>query len=226
MKIHELIEAYKTDHLSTFHKLRYCSKQDHNNILKRIVALYGDVDLRNINARTILSWYADWSKDGKIAMGQSFIKRFRTVLGFGLTLLEDEDCKRLRIVMSTLRFDGSKPRTEALTFQQVVQICKVAHHKKWHSIALAQAFQFELMLRQKDIIGEWTPKTEVESSNIFYKNKIWTRGISWSEIDHNLVLRHTTSKKQKPIEVDLKECQLVMSELKRFIGGGVCLAGH
>jgi hypothetical protein len=30
----------------------------------------------------------------------------------------------------------------------------------WHSIALAQAIQFDCALRQKDVIGEWVPESE------------------------------------------------------------------
>ena len=41
----------------------------------------------------------------------------------------------------------------------------------------------------------------------------WLRGIRWSEIDDNLILRHVTSKRQKEIEVDLKLAPMVMEEL-------------
>jgi integrase len=47
----------------------------------------------------------------------------------------------------------------------------------------------------------------------------WIRGITWQEIDENLVLRHVTSKKQKETEVDLKLAPMVLEELRELTGG-------
>ncbi|MGX9424874.1 MULTISPECIES: site-specific integrase [Bradyrhizobium] len=44
-------------------------------------------------------------------------------------------------------------------------------------------------------------------------------GIVWQEIDHNLILRHVTSKKGKETEVDLKLAPMVLEEFGEMIGG-------
>jgi len=72
------------------------------------------------------------------------------------------------------------------------------------SIALAQAFQFELMLRQKDVIGEYVPIAEAGISDLQVDGLKWLRGIRWEEISEDLVLRHITSKRQKLIEISLR----------------------
>jgi len=86
------------------------------------------------------------------------------------------------------------------------------------SLGLAQAFQFDLMLRQKDVIGEWIPVSEPGLSDVIDRNDKWLRGLRWEEIDKNLILRHTTSKRQKDIDPDLNLAPMVMSEL-RFMAG-------
>jgi hypothetical protein len=40
----------------------------------------------------------------------------------------------------------------------------------------------------------------------------------WQEIDENLILRHITSKKQKPVEIDLKLAAMVLEEFQILIG--------
>jgi hypothetical protein len=105
-----------------------------------------------------------------------------------------------------------------LTAEQATAIRALAHKQGLHSIALAQAFQFELMLRQKDVIGEWVPISEAGHSETLYGNEKWLRGLRWNEIDGNLVLRHMTSKRQKEIEVSLRNAPMVMEELALTYG--------
>jgi hypothetical protein len=83
-----------------------------------------------------------------------------------------------------------------------------------HSMALAQAFQFDGTMRQKDIIGEWVPLDEPGPlSDVISGNEKWVRGIRFEEIDQNLILRHVTSKRDKLLTIDLKQCPMVMKEL-------------
>jgi len=85
-----------------------------------------------------------------------------------------------------------------------------------HSIALAQAFQFELMLRQKDVIGEYIPLSEPGTSEVIKVDKKWMRGLRWSEIDESLTIHHVTSKKSKPLKASLRNAPMVMEELDRL----------
>ena len=107
-----------------------------------------------------------------------------------------------------------KPRVERLTADQAVALRAKAHGKKWHTMALAQSLQFELMLRQKDVIGEWVPMSEPGISPVADTTKgKWLMGLRWDEIDENMILRHNTSKRGKDIEVDLKLAPMVLEEL-------------
>lgn len=216
MKLKKLIKKYQTDPISGYHKLRYATRRNHKNLLRKIVERHGNVKLSKIKARTIIKWHADWVDGTKHSLGHAFVKKLRTVFGFGLTILEDKECARIRTLMSALRFRGGRPRKQRITASQAEAIIRQAHKRKWHSIALAQAFQFELMLRQKDVIGEWIPINEKEKSELINGKKKWLRGLLSTEIDDDLILTHVTSKKQKEIKANLKASPMVMKEFNRL----------
>ena len=70
------------------------------------------------------------------------------------------------------------------------------------SIALATVLQFELSLRQKDVIGEWEPAPLAEGG-ILHRGTRWVNGLTWSDIDASNILRKTTTKRGVPVEMTL-----------------------
>jgi hypothetical protein len=215
-----LINAYQTDKDSPYQKNRYHVRRSRDNMLRRISAKHGREQLSDIKARILLAWHQDWSAGGtKVAAGAAFIGQLRTLFSFGATLLEDSDCERLCGVLHKMRFPGTKPRGVRVTADYAGSVCDMARDNfGWPSMALAQAFQFECTLRQKDVIGEWVPLSEPGISAIARDGEKWLRGITWQEVDENLILRHITSKKQKETEVDLKLAPMVLKELQMEIG--------
>lgn len=212
--LNSLIKVYQTDPDSGFHKLRYQIRNNYAQILRRLGEQHGDEKIADIKARGVLAWHKAWSDDGKrIAMAKMFVGMLRTVIGFGATFLEDEQCIRVKAVLSGMRFKMPNPRTEFLTYDQVVAICAEAHRFGYHSIALAQAFQFECTLRQKDILGELVPLSEPGVSDVTWGGYKWLHGLRWSEIDQNMILRHVTSKTGKEVEINLHNAPLVLEQL-------------
>lgn len=209
-----LIACYQTDPDSGYRKLRYVTRQNYDSLANRLQAQYGDTRIEGLKARTFLRWHEGWTEGGKVAMGHSMVAMLRTLFSFGATIMEDDQCARVKGLLSDMRFGMSKPRTQHLTAEQARAICSTAHEYGFRSIALAQALQFELMLRQRDALGEWVPVGEPGISDIIHDDLKWLRGVRWEEIDENLILRHVTSKKQKEIEVDLKVPPMVMHELR------------
>lgn len=216
--VKSLVTCYQNDPLSTHKKKRFHVRKNHDMTLRRMVERYGHIDLADIKARTVLEWHAEWSDGGqKLAMAHMFVGMLRTMFAFGTTILEDDQCERLTGIMHHMRFPMPKPRTERLTLAHAKAIIASAYEFGWFSIAAAQAFQFDVMLRQKDVIGEWVPLSEpgISDHTDPVKGK-WLRGLDWREIDDNFILRHVTSKREKPLEVDLRLAPLVMEQL-RFI---------
>lgn len=211
-----LIDCYRSNSYSTYQTLRYPSRRNYDNILDRFKTDHGAEVLANANAITFLEWHRTAKgAENKVATAHEMICRVRIILSFGKTLLEDPQCRRLREILSGLRFENSKPREERITHEQASAVIAAAHSMMLHSVAMAQAFAFECTFRQKDVIGEYLPASEpgVYDTADLYGNERWGRGLRWEEIDENLILRHVTSKKQKPIECDLRLAPMVMDEL-------------
>jgi len=213
-----LIEAYKTDPDSPFHKKRYATRRFYLTLCRRLEADMGDKRLADIKARELLHWNEAITEAGHIPMAHALIGMLRTLVNFGATLLDSPECERLSGMLSKMRFPMGKSRSERLTAQQAAAIRERARAVFRPSIALAQAFQFECMLRQKDVIGEWVPEAEKGWSDIHHDGFKWMRGLRWEEINQDFVLTHVTSKRQKEITVDLKLAPMIMGKLHYALG--------
>jgi hypothetical protein len=211
-----LAKSYQEDADSPYQKLRYKSRVHYDDLIRRLIKDSGTASLAEMKGRSILHLHNGWTGGTKIAMGHSMVGMLRTLFSFGASILEDAECKRLAAVLHEMRFEMAKPRTETLTAEHANAIRTVAHRMGLHSIALAQAFQFDCMLRQKDVIGEWVPTGEPGLTDVTWGNSKWLMGIRWSEIDANLVLRHITSKRGKLVEHPLSNAPMVMEELARI----------
>jgi len=218
MTLAGLVNVYQTDRISTYHQLRYHTRQNSASILKRLVASHGHVELRAIKRRDLAEWYMDWSAGGKVSMAHAFMAQLRTMTSFGASMLEDEECERISSILHRMRFAHSPARLERLVASQVVSIRKAAReHFGWYSLALAQAIQFECMFRQRDVVGELVPETEPGESDVRFNGQKWLRGVRWEEVDDNWILRHKTSKKQKDVQWNLAAAEMVMEELSILV---------
>lgn len=219
--IRGLIECYKADPDSRYHKLRHRTRLTYDSLLARVEQDYGHIEIKDIRARELMRWHEAWTKRGT-SIAHSLVGMVRSLATFGATLLECKKCVALKVLLHDMRFTNSKPRTERLTAEHAIAIRAKAHRVYKPSIALAQAFQFECILRQKDVIGEWVPQSEPGPlTDIFEGNDKWMRGLRWEEIDDDLILRHMTSKRQKEHEVDLKLAPMVLEELRLQFPNGL-----
>ncbi|MBR1149965.1 hypothetical protein [Bradyrhizobium sp. JYMT SZCCT0428] len=219
--LEQLIDSYRTDPDSDFLKLKYQVRTKHDGELTRLLEKHGRAQLRDIQLRMLTAWYRDALADGKIAKARSLVSRLRELFRFGRLFLEDGDCHRLFEVLRKLQLDMSPPRRVEMTADHARAICKTAReHFGWHSIALAQALQFELLLGQKDVIGEWVPVGEPGESDVVQPGKKWLRGLRWSGIDDKLILSHQVGSGQRPIEADLRTAPMVTEELQWLAGEG------
>lgn len=212
-----LATCYQTDPDSGFHKKRYATRGYYFRLMRRLANDHGDVPISEIKGRLLLRWHEEWQKSG-IAMAHSLIAMLRILSTFGSAILEDDACTLLSARLSKMEFQNPKPRVEQLTAEHVEAIRAQAHAVGRPEIALAQAIQFECMLRQRDIIGEWVPEPEPGMSDVLDDGRKWLRGIRWSSIDANLILRHVTSKRQKEVVHDLKLAPMVLAEFQAIYG--------
>ena len=137
----------------------------------------------------------------------------RRMIAYGVTLGYD-DCFRADVILGKLRFPTPPARRSRLTFDQINAIRVVAHAMGLGSIALATTLQFELSLRQKDVIGEWEP-APLSEGGIVHKGTRWANGLQWSEIDLAMLLRKTHIKTGAYVEFDLKLYPTLIEEIER-----------
>lgn len=218
--IRSLINCYRTDPDSKYCKpenkggVRYNTRLYYDTLCDMVTRDIGDRQIGEISARDLLRWHECYHD--RVAMGHSLVGMLRTLATFGATLLGRRECRDLKELLGDMRFKMPKPRTERLTADMVVAIRREAHKAGRPSIALAQALQFEMTLRQKDIIGEWLPISEPGLSAVVNGNSKWLRGLDWKEVDANFICTHITSKRQKPITIDLHNAPMVIEELGRL----------
>lgn len=220
-----VVRAYQTDPDSNYHKIRYATRSHYVTLCKSIVKDRGHELLSDIKARHLLRWHEEWTLRGE-SIAHALIGMLRTVVGFGKIFLEDPECKRISEILSDMRFKMGKKRDVWLNQEQVIKVRDELRCRGLYSIALAQAFQFDLMLRQKDAIGEWVPQTEPGLSDILDEGSKWLRGIRWEEIRANGVLKHITSKRQKEIIFNLHNAPMVLQELAYSFGYALTADGQ
>ena len=217
----ELIEVYREHRHSPYLKLRHRTRQVYNSRLRIIGRDHGNELVSDIKGTDLIDWYQTWvGPRVQLPRAYYLVAMLRSLFAFGHGILEDAECARLSAVLGKQRYlGGTGEREERLTAEQVTTLRAMAHRAERPSIALAQAFQFELALRQKDVVGEWAPVREPGTSDIVYGQSKWLYGIRWSEIDQSMTIRHYTSKKDKLVEASLWGAPMVVEELDRLTGG-------
>jgi hypothetical protein len=217
-----LMDCYRQNPKSPIHQLKHNTGQAYERSLVRLEKDVGNQRVADWSAAIVQKNYDEWSAGGKkIAMGHELVGKLRMLCRFGATVLNDDACIRLAGILGNMSFAVSKGGGERLTVDHARAIRATAReHFGWDSIALAQAFQFEFpKLRQVDVIGEWVPIGDSAPSEIIRGNEKWVRGLRWSDVDENMILRRvlTSGRRDQHREVayNLKRSAMVMEEINR-----------
>lgn len=197
--LRSLIEVYQLDKDSPYQELRYFARKSYESKLRTLAACVGGARISALTFRDFKRWHEGFRApaiDGgakRVSRAHGLMTMVRLVIGFG-ALLKLPGCKEARATLADMEFENPKRRAEYITAEQANAIRAEAHRCGLPSIALAQAIQFELMVRQKDVIGEWLPMSEPGVSAIHWAGKKWLCGMTWNEIDTDLTLTHRISK--------------------------------
>jgi hypothetical protein len=202
---------YQEHPRSRFHKIKYNTRATYVSSLKLIEDTVGRRLIRNLTVFDVEHWYEEWRKpaihkdaDGNKTVGSERIKRaheavtmFRTALRF-CAGLRYPNCKQLDEELSKVKFEKAAAREQEMTYSHVIAFIRAALElggkgvipmARARYMAIGVAAQFELLLRQKDIIGEW-PKTTMDEDNairsgataIRCDGKVWTGYFTWENI--------------------------------------------
>jgi hypothetical protein len=142
----------------------------------------------------------------------------RSLVGCGSCFGSAQPCSKIESAFAERAPRNAFPKElasqSANEVEQVKAVRVKAHWQHWDTMAMAQALQFELMLRQKEVIGEWIPISEPGASKVTNDSeRKWLMGLCWEQIDENLILRHNhSSEKGEDIKFDLKLAPMVLEE--------------
>jgi len=214
LNVATLIARYKTDKNSGYSDLRFRTREHYDSMLRRIERDIGKELIEDMDAGHIWRVYEAWAESGRISMAHALVVMLRGLFVFGADVLKSKHCRELKFTMSEMKFPKAKGQSEPLTDKHAAAIINKAHELNLHSLALAQAFQSECGLAQRDVIGEWVPESEPGDSDLHHDGMKWLRGIRWDEIGKDLVLRHPRSRDGKMLEIKLSG-PLLMKELAR-----------
>jgi integrase len=214
-----LIREFETHSASPYHQLKYNTRRNDNQVLRLIKSAFGKRTLSSISAADLRRWYDEAKKPkahGKlerVRRAYGIIKMLRRLFSFGKSA-ELVGCVRLASIIEELRFKQPGRRTLALERQHVEAFIPIALDAGRLSLALGTAFQFETMLRQKDVIGEWEPiGNDADPTGITLNSGRWVSGLTWKDIPSDLVLRKVTTKSGRIVAHDLKLCLMTLSLL-------------
>jgi hypothetical protein len=194
---------YQEHELSDFHTVKYNTRSTYTTSLKLIETTVGQRLLRNVTIVDVKHWYAQWRKPA-VEGGKQRLKRaheavsmFRTVVRF-LGALRVPECKLLAEELKLVRFEKSGAREVELNSGHVCAFIRTAlelgnkgviPRDRALYMAIGVAAQFETMLRQKDIIGEW-PKdaTDTEKAisrggaHVRHGGEVWIGWFTWEKV--------------------------------------------
>ncbi len=168
--------------------------RSYSDSLKVIRATVGARAVRAIVAVDTLRWYKNWrapaapGEPERVKRAHSAISSLRMILRFGGALGYPE-CLALDEQLAKLRFERSGRRESEMLLEHVETFIETAIGLGRLNMAIGVAAQFETMLRQKDIIGEWSADE-------------WTGQFTWENLPGG-ILRVKTSKTGTPARFDL-----------------------
>jgi hypothetical protein len=163
---------YRNHTFSRFNKVKHNTRASYERDLRLIEYTVGRRLIRNLTVLDVQHWYDEWRKpevEGepeRIDRAHNGVCMVRTVIYF-LAALRVRDCKLLAGELERVKFEKGGAREEELTYGQCAAFIKTALEfgnkgimpaDRCLHLAIGTAAQFELMLRQMDIIGEWAKK--------------------------------------------------------------------
>lgn len=216
-----LSRRYQTDPASPFLKHKFNWRDRETRILKTIEAAFGARSLATLGMSDFARWY-EAAKQPKQPNGTPRIDRavkimklLRQMVTFGAAA-ELPHCDRLHGILSKMRFAGPPRRRVKLELSHVEAFIPKALEMDRLSLALGTALQFETIMRQKDVIGEWEPIGDDDSkAGIVLNSHRWVNGLTWSDIPASLVITKDTTKTGATVVADLNLCPLSLELLAR-----------
>jgi hypothetical protein len=224
-----LCRIYQERPQSRFHKVKRNTRKTYGDSLKIIERTVGQRQIRNLTILDVQHWYDEWrrppeeGKPERIDRAHDAVAMFRTALRFGAAL-RFQGCRQLNDELAMVKFEKGGAREEEITYAQAVAFIRTAlelgrkgvlPEERARYMAIGVSAQFELLLRQKDIIGEWSPARPDVKNTICFGSEMWTGFFTWDRIPGwRWRLKTSKSKYRAAAEFDLTNYSLLFPLLE------------
>jgi hypothetical protein len=235
--VYSACQMYQRHPRSRFHKVKANTRKSYVDSLTIIEREVGKRLIRNLTVLDVEHWYEMWrlptaqGENERIDRAHNAVAMFRTVLRFCAALRKSE-CKVLAEELKLVQFERGGAREEEMTLAQVGAFIRkvlelgrtgVIPADRALYLAIGVAAQFELLLRQKDIIGEWhASATEAGTAiakgavGIAAGDETWTGFFTWERIPGwRWRMRTSKSKYRAAAEFDLPKHSLLFPLLEQ-----------
>ncbi|NWG26132.1 MAG: hypothetical protein HXY30_17235 [Pseudorhodoplanes sp.] len=231
-----LCRIYRLHPLSRFHRTKHTTRRFYAAYLDLIEATVGTRLVNRVDLFTVEHWYAQWRKpaapggDERIDRAHDAVSMFRTVVNFcaKLRFPGRKACQELAEDLEGVKFEKGGAREQEMTYGYVVAFIAAAEDlgrkglvpaHRARGLAIGVTAQFELLLRQKDIIGEWAPKALARfpqgASLLEQGNEMWGGFFTWENIPGwRWRMKTSKSKYRAAADFDLTRYRLLMPLLE------------
>lgn len=210
--IASLAACYQQDEDSPYHAVKATTRANYDYDLGLLVKAVGHTRVDRANGKDFTRWHRGFKAPAEPG-GQERIRRahgamtmLRIIVNYGATM-RHAGCGDAAAILSKMRFESPKARETALTLEQAEAVIAAALAGGRVSIALGQALQFELALRQTDVIGEWIPAAP-NAGGLVHHARQWTGGLTWADL-RKPTLEKETLKKGTRLTWDLSRYPLL-----------------
>lgn len=209
-----LIQQYRRTPESSYHRLKHSTRVMYDESLDLLERSFTVKNIGKLTGLDFRRWYdklkqpaphtekeiaeaaaeqrALQRKPERVRRAFKALQLVRIIVKFGV-VANIPECERLATALSNMEFSAPAARKARVTFEQTKAFCEKAIALGRISMAQAQALQFELTLRQIDVIGEWEP-AEPDAGGIVDRGRRWSGGALWSHIDEDGVFEKQTTK--------------------------------
>lgn len=197
-----LVDCYTGDEDSPYRNVRENTRASYDYDLRIIRRSVGERRVADLTRKDFAAWHRNLSapkapgRAPRIRRAHGVMNMIRMILGYGKSM-RYAGCRDALDIISEMAFEQSARRDRALTFDQASAIIDAAIAKGSRSIALGQALQFELGLRQSDVVGRWTENQEGAGGGITFRGTIWSGGLTWSDLSSDRLAKRTSKTGQE-----------------------------
>jgi hypothetical protein len=232
--VRSAVRIYQEHPYSRFHRVGNNTRTTYS---EQLTILENECGLRRIARLTVLdveNWYNTWRQPAapggreRIDKAHDLVSMFKTVLRFNAAL-RHPSCKQLADELALVKFEKGGAREQEMTFAQVAAFIRKAMEMAQSGVLTAErartmvigvAAQFDLLLRQRDIIGAWEPtrrlgKIPPGQHVLEHGDRTWHGYLTWENIPAwRWRMRTSKSKYRAPADFDLQNHTLLFPLLE------------